>query len=80
MRFPCLSTVPEPFVSNPFVEGVLVDEQQLVFSLNQNVGVGKLCQRFHVWKVVEFTLKRLLIAGARRVATTCVAMQIPFRR
>ena len=78
MRLPCLSTVSEPFVSNPFMQSMLVDEEQFVLGLYQDVGVRKLSQRFHVRKVVEFTLKRLFIAGASGVSTSCMPMQVPF--
>ena len=57
---------------------MLVDEEQLVLGLNENVGICKLSERFHVRQFVELAGQGFLFARTTRVARTGVAMKVAF--
>ena len=78
LRFPCLSAVAKPLVSNAFVKGVLVHQEQFALCLNQDVRVGKLSQRFHGRKLVEHAIKRGFCCRGLRLACTSVAVEMTF--
>ena len=78
LGLPCLSSMSKPLVPYPFVESMLVDEQQLIPCLDQNVRVGKLSKRLHVRQVVQFPLKRLFVAGTALVPLSGVPVKVAF--
>lgn len=80
LGLPCLPSMSKTLVPYPFVESVLVDEQQLIPCLNQNVRVSKLSKRLHVRQVVQFPLKRLFVSGTALVPLSGVSVKVSFGR
>tara|TARA_B100001564_G_scaffold321301_1_gene299815 strand:+ start:277 stop:729 length:453 start_codon:yes stop_codon:yes gene_type:complete len=56
LPFPQGFVMAQPFVSNAFVEGVLVDQKQFIPCLNQHVGASKLAEWDHVGQVVQHSV------------------------
>ena len=78
LGLPCLPSMPKPLVTYPFVESMLVDEQQLIPCLDQDVRVSKLGKRLHVRQVVQFPLERLFVAGTALVPLSGVSVKVAF--
>ena len=78
--FPCLAAMAKTFVPDALVKSMLVNEQQFILSLHQDVGVRKLCQRFHVGQVVEFAFQGSFFARTNRRSTSGMTVQVAFSR
>jgi hypothetical protein len=67
----------QPFVSNPFMQRVLVDEKQFFSCFHQHVRSSELTEGLHRWKVVQLTFQGSFLCWSTR-SIACVPMEVPF--
>lgn len=67
----------QPFVSDPFVKSVLVDEKQLFSCFHEHVRSSELTEGFHRWKVVQLSIQGRFLCWSTR-SFTRMPMEVPF--